>query len=216
MVEELSTDEVNDMIKVNCGALVNMSRVMLPLFRHRGKGAAINVSSYSGLYPYPFGTVYGATKAFDVNFSRTCEREYNEYGIKVHCITPALIADTGLYANSTASLNAPRPEVIVRGALDNLGKGDISYPYWFHGVMGTLTAYTLEDPLIKPIVDAMPDAVRKMFRMIDIRKETRERARLRNPDDERLKWPLGTGYYAVDDALTLEDAHQPCTLRSRL
>ena len=28
--------DVHDMVKVNCGAIVNMSKTLLPLFKHRG------------------------------------------------------------------------------------------------------------------------------------------------------------------------------------
>jgi len=192
MVEEMDTSEVNDMIRVNCSALVHMSRTVLPLMRHRGKGAVVNVSSHGGRFPYPFGTVYAATKAFDIHFSRTCEREYREFGINVLCITPGLIADTGLNRLSTG-LSAPSANIVVEGALANIGRSDLVYPYWFHSLTGFLTESFVEDPLTKQILDVLPQRLSSLASIIDVRKACRERIRQKFPTDRRLEWPAGTG-----------------------
>jgi len=192
MVEEMDAPEVNDMIRVNCNSMVHMSRIVLPLMRHRGRGAVINVSSYGGRFPYPFGTVYAATKAFDIHFSRTCEREYREFGINVLCITPGLIAGTGLNPLSTG-LSAPSTKIIVKGALASLGRGDLAYPYWFHSLIGMLTETFAEDPLNKQIIDALPQRLSSFASVIDVRKASRERIRQKYPTDSRLEWPVGTG-----------------------
>merc|ERR1712216_1098440 len=173
MVEELKTSEVNDMVKVNCGALVNMSRTVLPLLRRRGRGAVINVSSFGAYFPVPFMSTYAATKAFDMHFSRACEREYSEFGVQVLCITPALIADTGLYAGPT-SLNAASAELVVKGALDSLGRDEVAFPYWFHSMMRALVGNTVEDSLVKSVIDALPRRIGGYARIVDFQKDNRE------------------------------------------
>ena len=68
--------DVREMVLVNCAAMVNMSASVLPLFRHRRRGAVVNVSSGSARQPTPLLATYAATKAFGIHFSKSCAREY--------------------------------------------------------------------------------------------------------------------------------------------
>lgn len=55
------------LIKLNVGAMITMTRIVVNGMKERRKGAIINISSGSELMPCPFLTVYAATK---VNFAR--------------------------------------------------------------------------------------------------------------------------------------------------
>ena len=119
-VEEIKIEDVADMVKVNCGAIVNMSRAMLPLFKHRKGGAVINVSSGSCAQPSPYLATYASTKAFDLHFSKSCSREMKPHGVAVLGIRPYYIAGTGLYPSTKPALNAPAARTIVEGAFAHL------------------------------------------------------------------------------------------------
>ena len=90
-----------------------MSKTLLPLFKHRGGGAVINVSSGSCAQPSPYLATYASSKAFDLHFSRSCSREYREFGVHVLGIRPYYISGTGLYPNAKPSMNATAKRDVV-------------------------------------------------------------------------------------------------------
>ena len=57
------------MVDVNFNALYHVTRAVLPGMVERGRGHVVNLGSIAGSYPYPGGNVYGATKAFVLQFS---------------------------------------------------------------------------------------------------------------------------------------------------
>jgi NAD(P)-dependent dehydrogenase (short-subunit alcohol dehydrogenase family) len=144
--------DVADMIKVNCGAIVNMTRCLLPLFKHRKGGAIVNVSSGSCAQPSPYLATYASTKAFDLHFSKSCSREGASHGVVVLGIRPYYICGTGLYPNAKPSLNAPSASTIVDGAFNHLGRYEVSHAYWMHGVLGWMFGTLFEDPVAAPVI----------------------------------------------------------------
>ncbi|MBZ3876230.1 Very-long-chain 3-oxoacyl-CoA reductase [Sciurus carolinensis] len=63
--------------------LDNMTRLVLPGMVERSKGAILNISSASGMFPVPLLTIYSATKAFVDFFSQCLHEEYRSKGIFV-------------------------------------------------------------------------------------------------------------------------------------
>ena len=182
MVEELTTLDVNSMIKVNCGAIVNMSSAVLPLLRHRKKGAVINVSSGSCTQPSPYLATYASTKAFDAHFSRSCSREYSGYGIQICCILPYYIAGTGLYPNAKPSLNAPAAKIIVEGALASVGRYEVTHAYSVHTVMGWVFGCLFEDPAFAPFTEWLSGYLGVNGTMRMIQTKARSRSQRKNAD----------------------------------
>jgi len=180
MVEELSTSDVNSMVKVNCGAIVNMSKCVLPLLRYNGRGAVINVSSGSCAQPSPYLATYASTKAFDAHFSKSCSREYGEFGVHVCCIRPYYISGTGLYPNSKPSLNAPKASVIVEGALASVGRHEITHAYGVHGLMGWIFGTVMEDPIFGPLLALPAKRAKLNGTMLMIQKNARKRTQAKN------------------------------------
>jgi len=74
-----------------------------------GAGRIINMSSITGTNGYNALSVYGATKASMIGFSRSLAREVGKLGITVNAIAPGFI-DTDL----TAGLGEEGRETIVR------------------------------------------------------------------------------------------------------
>jgi short-subunit dehydrogenase len=75
-------------IRVNVEALVTLTHMLLPAMLKRGQGAVVNVASSAGLQPLPYEAVYGATKAFVVNFSEALHVETRGTGVSVVAICP--------------------------------------------------------------------------------------------------------------------------------
>jgi 17beta-estradiol 17-dehydrogenase / very-long-chain 3-oxoacyl-CoA reductase len=182
-VSEITTADVAGMVKVNCGAIVNMSRSVLPLFKHRKGGCVINVSSGSCAQPSPYLATYASSKAFDLHFSKSCSREFREFGVHVLGIRPYYIAGTGLYPNAKASLNAPAARTIVEGAFSHLGKYEVSHAYWVHGAMGWLFGTLFEDPIFAALVERAAKRGKVNGSMLMIQKAARTRSQAKRVEE---------------------------------
>jgi len=181
-VEELPLQDADDMIKVNCGATVQMSRALLPLMSDRRKGAIINVSSGSCAQPTAFLSTYSATKSFIAQFSRSIGREYAALGVKVLCINPYYISGTGLYPASKPSLNAPAAYRVVEGSFQALGKHEISHSYYFHAIIGCITGGFMEDSVMQLITAALVKPMGLNGSMLMIQQSARKRSEKKNPE----------------------------------
>ncbi|HBS27247.1 MAG TPA: NAD(P)-dependent oxidoreductase [Gammaproteobacteria bacterium] len=90
---EAILDDWETMIDTNIKGLVRMTRAILPGMVERDRGHIINIGSIAGSWPYPGGNVYGATKAFVQQFSRSLRSDVLGKQIRVSNIDPGL-ADT--------------------------------------------------------------------------------------------------------------------------
>jgi len=85
---ELDAGRQREMIDLNCGALEELSRAVLPGMIARKSGRILNVASTAAFQPGPGMAVYFATKAFVLSFSEALHDEMKPHGIKVSCLCP--------------------------------------------------------------------------------------------------------------------------------
>ena len=86
---ESDLDAQINSLKLNTIALVAMCRVSLP---YMDEGCSIvNIGSNSAWQPVPYQSVYGASKAGVLSFSRAIGRELKPKGIHVMCVCPGWI-----------------------------------------------------------------------------------------------------------------------------
>jgi serine 3-dehydrogenase len=83
------TAQWRQMIDTNVTALVEATHRLLPTLITR-RGAIINIGSIAGLYAYPGGNVYGATKAFVDQFTLNLRSDLHGTGVRVSVIEPGL------------------------------------------------------------------------------------------------------------------------------
>lgn len=74
------------MVDLNCNALIEITRMCLPYFTE--SGLIVNVSSVAAFLPMPRMTVYSATKAFVLAFSKALREELKPRGISVISVCP--------------------------------------------------------------------------------------------------------------------------------
>ena len=74
---------------LNALALTGMCHASLPYMRAGGR--IVNMGSNSAWQPVPYQTVYGASKSYVLNFSRSLWRELRPRGIHVMCVCPGWI-----------------------------------------------------------------------------------------------------------------------------
>jgi len=82
-------------------APINMSRAVIEGMRARRSGVIVNIASDAAKVPTPGETIVGAAMAAIVMFSRTLALEAKRDGIRVHAMTPSLVADTRTAHNVT-------------------------------------------------------------------------------------------------------------------
>lgn len=86
-------DDWETMIDTNVKGLVYTVRALLPGMVAAGGGHVVTMGSVAGLYPYPGGNVYGATKAFVAQLAMNLRADLVAKGIRVTDIEPGM-ADT--------------------------------------------------------------------------------------------------------------------------
>ncbi len=81
-------DSEDRMVRLNCIAVVDLARALVPGMRARGTGQIIVISSAAAWHPVPFMATYGATKAFELQFARALAEELRGSGVGVLAVCP--------------------------------------------------------------------------------------------------------------------------------
>jgi 3-hydroxy acid dehydrogenase/malonic semialdehyde reductase len=86
--------EWDTMVATNVTGLIHVTHALLPAMVARNRGLVINLGSIAGDYPYPGGHVYGATKAFVLQFSLNLKSDLVGTNVRVTNIEPGLCGGT--------------------------------------------------------------------------------------------------------------------------
>jgi len=113
-------EQCRRLIAVNVTAVTMVTRVVLPQMVQRRKGAVVNISSMSCMFPSPLLSVYAATKSFVDTFSANLALEYGRHGVVVQCVLPGFVV-SAMSKIKKASLMSPTPDTFVASALSRLG-----------------------------------------------------------------------------------------------
>jgi len=98
------------MVRLNCEALVVLTRLFLPDLLAARHGVLLNVASAAGFQPTPFMAVYGATKAFVLSFSEGLREElaHDRARLTVTAFCPGPVTtEFGEVAGLDARLRSP-------------------------------------------------------------------------------------------------------------
>ena len=92
MTRELTVQENDQMIDLNCRAAVDTTLTVLP---YMGRGSElINICSVAGFQPLTGLNTYAATKAFLLNWTKALHHELLLSGIRVTALCPYWVKDT--------------------------------------------------------------------------------------------------------------------------
>ncbi|HEU5458415.1 MAG TPA: SDR family NAD(P)-dependent oxidoreductase, partial [Terracidiphilus sp.] len=75
-------------VRVNCEAVVRLSRLFVPRMVERRRGWVMVVASTASFQPVPYLSTYAATKAFDRFFALGLAEEVARHGVKVSALCP--------------------------------------------------------------------------------------------------------------------------------
>lgn len=88
-VDDMTLDEVNAMIDLNCRALVDITQICVPYMRKGGR--IIQIASSASFQPLQGLNVYAASKAFVRSYTRALRWELHGRGIYVTAVCPIWI-----------------------------------------------------------------------------------------------------------------------------
>ncbi len=132
--EDIPMEEQLGMIDLNCRALTAFTLLSLPYMKQGGK--IVQVDSLSAFQPVPYMTVYGASKAFVLSYSRAMNVELKPRGIRVMAVSPGWVK-TDFFDRAEKDRNTPvvsymnvlyEPADVVKTAIHDLyhTKKDVS------------------------------------------------------------------------------------------
>ncbi|CDQ92673.1 unnamed protein product [Oncorhynchus mykiss] len=158
-----------------------MTRLVLPRMVQRSKGVVLNISSASGMYPFPLLTVRKCSSAFVDFFSRGLQEEYKAKGIIVQSVLPFFVA-TKMTRIKKPTLDKPTPERYVAAELNTIGLQGQTNGYFPHA--GWLTTVLVPINLVIYFGARMNRAQRTGYLK---RRKLRELANQSNGKSDRLK-----------------------------
>uniref|UniRef100_A0A673U574 Very-long-chain 3-oxoacyl-CoA reductase n=1 Tax=Suricata suricatta TaxID=37032 RepID=A0A673U574_SURSU len=128
---------IKKLININVLSVCKMTRLVLPGMVERSKGAILNISSASGMFPVPLLAIYSATKAFVDFFSQCLHEEYRSKGIFVQSVVPFFVA-TKLSKIRRPTLDMPSAETYVKAAIKTVGLQSRTSGYLVHSLMASI------------------------------------------------------------------------------
>jgi uncharacterized protein len=85
-------EKMDEMIRLNVGALTRLTYAVVPSFVTRGGGTIVNISSIAAISPETLNGVYGGSKAFVLAFSQSLQHELASKGIRIQAVLPGATA----------------------------------------------------------------------------------------------------------------------------
>jgi len=130
-----SIEQELSQVRVNCEAMVRLSRLFVARMVERRRGWVLIVSSTASYQPLPYLSTYAATKVFDRFFALGLAEEVARFGVKVTALCPGptesefgVVAGTGNLMKRTSVQSA---EEVARRGIAGLAAGRrVVIPYF--------------------------------------------------------------------------------------
>ena len=120
VLANMHNSRIEQLVRVNTVAPIVLTKYIVRMMMSEGCGRVVNVASIIGFTGYSGLSVYGATKASMIGFTRSLAREVGQLGVNVNAVAPGFI-DTEM----TQGLDdKQRAQVARRSALRRLPEVD--------------------------------------------------------------------------------------------
>jgi NADP-dependent 3-hydroxy acid dehydrogenase YdfG len=137
------------MVDTNIKGLMYCTRQVLPGMVERQRGHIVNIGSVAGNTPYPGGNVYGATKAFVMQFSNNLRADLIGTPIRVTNIEPGL-AETE-FSMVRFNWNAERASRVYEGTQPLTAEDIAETVFWTTSLPAHINVNRLE---VMPVCQA--------------------------------------------------------------
>jgi short-subunit dehydrogenase len=129
--EQIPIAEQLELINVNIKALVEISYAFIPILKQQSKAYLLNVGSTTAYQTVPYVSIYAASKAFVVSFTRGLRHELRNSNLSVSCLSPGSTdtdfvnrARMGESVKKTAAKVNMSPESVAKIAVKGLFRGE--------------------------------------------------------------------------------------------
>ncbi|MBS1915643.1 MAG: SDR family oxidoreductase [Bacteroidetes bacterium] len=154
--ERFSIDDNTNMMQLNMIALVQLTQLFLPVLKSQNKSYILNISSSAAYQAVPYLSLYSATKAFVLSFSRGLQQELKRTPVSVTCISPGS-TDTGFASRAqlgekglkTADKVNMTPEAVAAIAVKSMLSGKTEVIVGFINKLGAFMAWLLPKKLVE-------------------------------------------------------------------
>jgi 3-oxoacyl-[acyl-carrier protein] reductase len=113
------TSQIEELVRVNTISPIVLTKYAVRSMMSEGGGRIVNVASVIGFTGYSGLSVYGATKASMIGFTRSLAREVGKMGVTVNAVAPGFI-DTEMARGV--------PEKVLTGLLKRTPAGRLGRP----------------------------------------------------------------------------------------
>ncbi|MDR3792626.1 MAG: SDR family oxidoreductase [Terracidiphilus sp.] len=145
-----------EQVRVNCEAVVRLSRLFVPRMVERRGGWVLVLASTASFQPVPYLTTYAATKVFDRFFAEGLAAEVKRFGVKVTALCPGP-TESAFWEVSRATAFKARGvqtvELVARRGLDGLERGQRAILPSFDGKLVAFLVRFLPVGLITRVVE---------------------------------------------------------------
>ncbi len=154
--EKYSVEEHLNMMHLNMSTLMAMTRLFLPDLHRQPKAYILNIASSAAYQAVPGLSLYAATKAFVLAFSRGLHQELHKGPVSVTCISPgatdtdfphrAQLGEKGLKAAEKFNMT---PEAVASIAVRAMLAGKTEVITGFVNKVGAAMAWLLPKTLVE-------------------------------------------------------------------
>ncbi|HEY1406910.1 MAG TPA: SDR family oxidoreductase [Spirochaetota bacterium] len=95
-IEMISDESIRNIIDTNIIGTINMTKMILPVFRKQKSGMIVNISSIAGKATFPYQTIYHGTKWAIEGISESLAYELKDINIRIKVVEPGMVK-TNLY-----------------------------------------------------------------------------------------------------------------------
>ena len=122
----MDVGRVMEMIRLNVGALTELTYSVLPGMLERRHGAIVNVASVAAFQPVAYMAAYAASKSYVLHLSEALWAEVRDRGVTVTALCPGITRteffDVAGVPGWLKKYRSQTPEQVVRAALRGLEK----------------------------------------------------------------------------------------------
>ncbi len=145
-------------VRVNCEAMVRLTRLFVPRMVERRQGWVLVVASVASFQPLPYLSTYAATKAFDRFFALGLAAEVARFGVRVTALCPGSTESEFFSVARAGAIRSRRvqsAEEVARLGLKALARGQRTIVPNFKGRCIAVAARMLPVRLIMHFVEKM-------------------------------------------------------------
>uniref|UniRef100_A0A672GHY6 Hydroxysteroid (17-beta) dehydrogenase 3 n=1 Tax=Salarias fasciatus TaxID=181472 RepID=A0A672GHY6_SALFA len=112
-----------------------MCKIILPGMEKRGKGLIVNISSGIATVPFPYYSLYAASKIFVERVSQGLQAEYKDKGIIIQAVAPFGVS-TRMVSYQKTNIVTLSAENFVKSSLQYIRAGDRTNGSICHSILG--------------------------------------------------------------------------------